>query len=219
VLSHGSASVLWGLLRPLDGPIHVSVPSHTGRGKRKGIRLHRCPSLSAAVPGHHERPRPSLVTVRDRIPVTTVPRTLEDLLSSVPDHLHRRAIRQAELAGYSLGTTESDRTRSDLERDFLRFCRNHGLPTPEVNVRVGCLTVDFLWRAKRLVVETDGYHYHRGTTAFEDDHQRDLALRRRGFTVHRYTGAQLRDHPAEVVAELGEVLRGATGEASSVGAP
>lgn len=219
VLSHGSAAVLWGLLRPLDGPIHVSVPSHTGRGKRKGIRLHRCPSLTAAVPDHHERPRPSLTTIRNRIPVTTVPRTIEDLEGSIPDHLHRRAIRQAELAGHSLGATEADRTRSDLERDFLRLCRRHGLPAPEVNARIGRLTVDFLWRAQQLVVETDGYSYHRGSVAFEDDHARDLHLRRLGLTVHRYTGAQLRNYPAEVVAELGEVLGGGTGDAPAAGAP
>lgn len=219
VLSHGSAAVLWGLLRPLDGPIDVSVPSSAGRGKRKGIRLHRCPSLIASFPNPQGRPSSSLTTVRNRIPVTTVPRTIEDLQGSVPDPLHRRAIRQAELAGYSLPATESDRTRSDLERDFLRFCRNHDLPTPEVNVPIGRLTVDFLWRTHRLVVETDGYRYHRGATAFESDHARDLYLRRQGYTVHRYTGAQLRDHPAEVVAELGEVLGGPTGEATSAGAP
>ena len=46
VLSHGSAAVLWELLRPLDGPIHVSIPSTSGRTRRPGIHLHRSPSLS-----------------------------------------------------------------------------------------------------------------------------------------------------------------------------
>jgi hypothetical protein len=32
---------------------------------------------------------------------------------------------------------KTDRTRSDLERDFLRLCRRYRLPAPEVNVRVG----------------------------------------------------------------------------------
>lgn len=101
----------------------------------------------------------------------------------------------------------SDGTRSDLERDFLRFCRLHGLPAPEVNARVGRWEVDFLWRCRHLVVETDFHSYHRGSVAFEDDHQRDLDLRRLGYTVHRYTGAQLRSYPAEIAAELGEILR------------
>ena len=41
--------------------------------------------------------------------------------------------------------------------------------------------------------------------AFEDDHERELHLRRRGYAVRRYTGAQLDNYPAEIVVELGEV--------------
>jgi len=43
VLSHVSAAVLWELLKPIDGPIHVSVPSTSGRARRRGIHLHRTP--------------------------------------------------------------------------------------------------------------------------------------------------------------------------------
>ncbi|HEX6601246.1 MAG TPA: hypothetical protein VF030_01260, partial [Solirubrobacterales bacterium] len=142
-MSHGSAAVLWGLLKPLDGPIHVSVPTTSGRKTRRGIHLHRTPALAEA-------------TRRDRIAVTTVPRTIEDLQStSLPPHLIRRAKRQAELAGYRLGAIESERTRSDLEALFLEICRRYGIPMPEVNVRLGRWEVDFLWRSQRLVVETD----------------------------------------------------------------
>jgi very-short-patch-repair endonuclease len=97
-------------------------------------------------------------------------------------------------------------TRSDLELDFLGFCRRHHMPRPEVNVRVGGLLVDFLWPRARLVVETDDILYHRGSVAFEDDHLRDLRLRRLGYLVHRYTGAQLRRYPTEIAGELGEIL-------------
>lgn len=211
VLSHGSAAALWGLLRPIDGPVDVSVPSTSGRARRRGINLHRRvsltqPQLSTLSTGDEQSRQTPLVTERHRIPVTSVPRTVDDLRGAVAPSLVRRARRQAELAGHRLDG-ESDRTRSDLERDFLRFCRHHDIPVPEVNVRVGRYEVDFLWRDARLIVETDGYLYHRGATAFENDHDRDLMLRRQGYAVHHYTGAQLRDHPAEVVAELGEVLR------------
>jgi very-short-patch-repair endonuclease len=203
VLSHGSAAALWGLLRPFDGPIHVSVPSQGGRKSRRGIKVHRCASLS-----------PASTTRRNRIPATSVPRTLEDLRGSVPPRLHRRAVRQAELAGFALGPTiRGDRTRSDLEVDFLAFCRAHDLRLPEVNVQIGRWKVDFLWRDARLAVETDSYLYHRGSVSFEDDHARDLDLRRLGFTVRRYTGAQIRNHPAAVVADLREVLRTGYSEA------
>ncbi|MGE5407714.1 MAG: type IV toxin-antitoxin system AbiEi family antitoxin domain-containing protein, partial [Syntrophothermus sp.] len=45
VLSHRSAAALWGFLRPVDGPVDVSVPSRNGRAKRAGIRIHRCSTL------------------------------------------------------------------------------------------------------------------------------------------------------------------------------
>lgn len=109
------------------------------------------------------------------------------------------------MLGLSLGEEPcSDRTRSDLERDFLEICRRAGLPTPEVNVEVGPYLADFLWRERRLIVETDSYRYHRGRQAFMDDHARDLELRRLGFEVFRFSEEQV-DEEAKRVAEF---LRG-----------
>jgi|SRR5215203_428048 len=196
VLSHGCAAVLWGLLRPLDGPIHVSVPTTAGLKKRRGIHLHRTPAVGRTT------------TYRRNIPVTTVARTIEDLRrTSFPSRLIRRAIRQAELMGLRLDGIESDRTRSDLETFFLEFCRRHGLPEPEVNVKLGHWEVDFLWRTQRLVVETDCWTYHRGSVAFEDDHARELDLRTAGFEVLRFTDKQLEEEPARVLADVRRALQ------------
>jgi len=152
---------------------------------------------------------PVLVAVRRRIPVTTVARTLEDLRrSALRPSLVRRAIRQAEFLGMDLGDIETDHTRSDLERDFLRLCRRHRLPRPEVNVPIGSMTVDFLWRRRQLVVETDSYVTHGGSIAFEDDRARDLELRRLGFVVHRFSERQLELEPAAVAADVARALRG-----------
>jgi len=79
-------------------------------------------------------------------------------------------------------------------------------PAPQVNVRIGRWAVDFLWPGRRVAVETDGYRYHRGAIAFENDHARDLDLRRRGYDVRRFTGRQLRDEPAAIAADLWEAL-------------
>ena len=127
-LSHESAVVLWGLLRPIDGPVHVSVRSRSGRTPGEGIRLHRPRSFA-----------PSDLTRRSGIPVTTPNRTLLDLQRSRFDHfLLRHAIREAEHRKYKLDPRlRGDRTRSDLERDFLAFCRRHRIPPPQVNLRVG----------------------------------------------------------------------------------
>jgi hypothetical protein len=221
VISHTSAAVLWELLKPIDGPVHVTVPSTSGRSRRSGIHLHRCPSLK---PLQEPSPSPSysqqeggrggrlLATHRHNIPVTTVSRTLEDLNASslLPSHLIRRATRQAELKGYRLEHIESDRTRSDLETLFLAICRRYAIPRPEVNVKLGRWTVDFLWRAERVVVETDFFTYHRGSVAFEDDHARDLDLRSAGYTVLRYDDTQLENEPGRVAADVARALQEAS---------
>lgn len=156
MLSHRSAAELWGMLPERGGHPQVTVPGEGGKRRRKEIRVHRSRSL---VPTH--------VTMREGIPVTTPGRTLSDLgLTITPDEL-RRARRQAEFLNLPLGDEyRPDRTRSDLERDFLALCRRSGIPDPEVNVSIGPYTVDFLWLSAEFVVETDGYGAHRGWQAF-----------------------------------------------------
>ncbi len=222
VLSHGSAASLWGLLKPIEGPIHVSVPSTSGRSRRPGLHVHRClalspsraqPSSSPSYPpaegGRGRRPpaTPALTTHRDNIPITTVPRTIEDLrASSLPEYLIRRAIRQAEFKGLRLDGIETDRTRSDLEAAFLALFAAHRIPLPEVNPKLGRYEVDFLWRAQRLVVEADSWTYHRGSVAFETDHARDLDLRQQGYAVLRFTDRQLEAEPERIAADIRQEL-------------
>lgn len=218
VLSHVSAAVLWELLRPIDSPVHVSVPSTSGRARRRGIHLHRSPSLNPSLaepspspscsPGRGGRRGRLLTTRRHNIPVTTVNRTLEDLerTSLLSPHLVRRATRQAEIKGHRLEHLESDRTRSDLETLFLDICRRYSIPHPEVNVKLGRWTVDFLWRSHNLVVEIDSWTYHRGSVAFEDDHARDLDLRQQGYAVLRFEARQLEGEAARVAADVQRAL-------------
>jgi hypothetical protein len=85
--------------------------------------------------------------------------------------------------------------RSPLEVDFLSLCRKAGLPLPHVNVLAEGHLVDFLWPASRVVVETDGYFYHRDPLAFERDHERTVALQVAGYVVHRTTRLMLNSDP------------------------
>lgn len=192
VLSHRSAAALLDLLPDAGRLADVSVPHRSVRAKRKGVSLYRSRSLTGEMVVRHRG-----------IPVTTPARTIADLKRVVPAWEWRKAVRQAEFEELDLGAVfETERTRSDLEADFLRLCRRHGFPAPEVNVKVGGWTVDFLWREHRIAVETDFYGYHRGRVAFQDDHARDLALRRHGLDVRRYSEQQLNEQPEAVVADL-----------------
>jgi hypothetical protein len=124
VLSHRSAAALWKLLPSQPGMSHVTVPSHAGRKRRKGIHLHRSTSL-----------HPAQTTLRMGIPVTTPARTLADLRRCATEDELREARRRAELRGYHIGDaarTAPDMTRGELERQFVRLCHRHGFPRPEV---------------------------------------------------------------------------------------
>ena len=198
VLSHTSAAALWGFLRPIQGPTHVTVATVVRRRSRPGLRIHRSRTLT-----------PSHSTRRHGIAVTTPARTIEDVRTEVEPYLFRRALRQAELAGHRVPhLSATKRTRSDLELLFLALCDDHGLPRPLVNHRIHGHLVDFFFADHRLAVETDSWEYHRGSVAMEDDHARDLALRAHGIETRRYTGAQLERAPDAVAADLRTVFDG-----------
>jgi hypothetical protein len=196
VLSHTSAAALWQFLRPIPGPLHVTLGAAVRRKPRPGLQFHRSRTLTS-----------SHVTHRYGIAVTTPARTIEDIRGTIEPHLFRRALRQAELAGHRvphLSTTK--RTRSDLELLFLALCEDHGLPRPLVNQRVHGYLVDFFFAGHLVAVETDSWEYHQGSVAMEDDHARDLALRGHGIETRRYTGDQIEATPEAVVTDLKQAL-------------
>ena len=98
------------------------------------------------------------------------------------------------------------RTRSELENAFLRLCERHRIPIPAVNVMVEGWLVDAVWVDRRVVVELDGNRGHRTPAQLERDHSRDLQLRAAGFTVVRYTWAQVTEQARVVAADLRRLL-------------
>jgi very-short-patch-repair endonuclease len=201
VVSHRSAAALWGMLPPHNGPIEVTLATDSGRTKRRGIRVHRSPSFDAR-----------LSTRRFGIPITKPPRTFRDLHRTVPQPVYRRAVRRALdlrlIASVDLEPEEAF-TRSNLELLFLRFCRRHRLPAPEVNARAAGYEVDFLWRGPRVVVETDSFRHHGHRAAFESDRARDARLQSLGYRALRFTWRQITETPDEVAHTVRIVLNAA----------
>ncbi len=203
VLSHRSAAELWTLLTVGQGPVHVTVMGRDGRLRRRGLIIHRSPSLTSGDVSRHKR-----------VAVTAPARTIADLRRAGRVGDLRRALRQAAYLGLELGSEgerhrghgRTGRERGELERLFLRLCHAHGLPLPHVNVPIGRYTVDFVWPEHNLAVETDDWRGHRGRQAFEDDRMRDAFLRLRGFEVLRFTWRQIENDPASVVAVLRRYL-------------
>jgi len=194
-----------------------------GRGGSAGVTVHRTRSL-------HPEDR----ALRDGIPVTSVARTLLDYAEVVYPPRLARAFEEADrlrlvdmkalerLMARSHGrhglvplqalVSEAWRplpeTRSELERVFLELCRDAGLPAPQANVMLAGLEVDALWPRERLVVELDGFAFHRTRAAFERDRRRDAALQLAGYRVLRLTARRLAEEPAAVVGLVRSLLPG-----------
>jgi Protein of unknown function (DUF559) len=113
---------------------------------------------------------------------------LADLRRTISAREWRAALREAEYLRLPLdGLFAPDGTRSEPEARFLALCRRHHLPPPEVNVTLGPYTVDFLWRAQRLIVEVDTYGTHGGRAMFHADRVRDAWLKSQGWQTLRVT--------------------------------
>ena len=91
---------------------------------------------------------------------------------------------------------------SPLEIDFVLLCERFGVSLPEPNVRIGRWRPDMLWREARLIVELDGEDAHRTAAQLATDERRSADLRRRGFTVIRFTWDQVHSESAAVAADL-----------------
>ncbi len=97
-------------------------------------------------------------------------------------------------------------TRSEAERRVLDLVRAARLPVPGTNSRVRGHEVDFHWRSERLILEVDGYAYHRSRAAFERDRRRDAELGAAGLRVLRVTWRQVVGEPEALVARLAQAL-------------
>lgn len=97
-------------------------------------------------------------------------------------------------------------TRSELETRFPTLIREAGLPEPSVNVVVAGFMVDFYWPSSRLVVELDGYAFHRSRRGFEDDRAKDVQLQLAGCRVLRPTDRRLRAQHGAICDDVARAL-------------
>ena len=204
-ISYRSASVVHSL-RASYWKVELTLPVY--RPNRPGLVLHRGTPLAVDIEG---------------LPVTTLEQTLLDLADVLNPRQLETAINQADhnldygklqtllltangrrgisplhdaLDAHALGQTL---TESELEEEFLRLLRDHGFKQPQTQQYILGYRCDFVWPAERMVIETDGAHWHKHR---ERDAQKDRELRGGGWTVDRVTYRQVFFRPAEVVLIL-----------------
>jgi very-short-patch-repair endonuclease len=218
-LSHSTAIALCGLG---DRPELVHVTTAADGRPHRGVLRHR-----ATIPPEDEAQRHGL-------PITAPARTLLDVASSMPAVELQRLIEEAQvqrlvtrrqledaldrgagragapnLRAVLARDDEPAFTRSEGEERLRALLRAARLPMPRTNVRIGRWEVDALWQEQRLVVEIDGYKFHRTRAAFERDRRKDAELLTLGYRVIRITWRQLVDEPHAVVATLAAALSAA----------
>jgi very-short-patch-repair endonuclease len=157
---------------------------------------------------------------RDGIPVTGVARTLVDLASVATSGELRKALEEAErqrsfdLAEIERAMAATARrrgkghaamqsalaelraigthvTRSELEDHFVALVDAHDLARPLTNHWVERMEVDACWPRERVVVELDGWGAHATRRAFQQDRERSNDLTAAGWTLLRFTWADV----------------------------
>lgn len=218
VASHASAAHLWDFLTHYEPPPEITLPQ--GDRRPRGVRTHRCPSLQSQD-----------ITRQRGVPTTSAARTVLDLAPRLaPKQLTRivnearrsRHLRMPALADlldrnpYHPGTKllkpfagdSANPTRSGFEDDFRAFVARYGLPTPEINVDLNGREVDVLFPEHKVIVEVDGWDFHKDRDAFEDDRERDAEHLRLGFLTVRITKQRFAGAPDREAARLQEILEG-----------
>lgn len=220
VISHRAAAQMTHLIALIPGPPHVTIPERRTL-HRPGIVIHRSRDLP-----------PSQVTTRFGIRVTTPERTLLDFASEASPYELRDAVRaarrkdildvplSAEMCRKARGRRGVGRladllaedhgpiadTRSPLEDLFLPICADFGIRYPKASAPVLDFEVDCLWLPERLVVELDGWEFHKSREAFEADRRRDIRLGLAGYPVQRLTNERLTQDRAAVARDVSAML-------------
>src|SRR3954451_9402782 len=210
-LGHRSAASLWKFGKEHDDYIDVSVRRST-EARMRGVRCHRRPTLP-----------PTVIATRLNIPLTQPVQTFLDLATVTGPKGLERAINEAD----KRDVIDPDTLRKGLDahagepgvRPLRRILDKHtfrlsddelellfrplaaaaGLPTPLTKVKVNKFEVDFFWPGLGLVVETDGWRYHRTPAAQTRDALRFQTHTAAGLTPLRFSHWQVKYEPDHVL--------------------
>ena len=185
-----SAGAHHGLIRNSSALIDVATPR---RVRQPGIRAHTlaladvdrterlgipCTSIARTLLDVAARRPTVLPALEQAVRIETFDlRAIDDVLARNPGARGARRLRLA----LAVVTAGGPKFRSEFERRFLPITRAAGMPGPLVNHTIvlegGAIEVDFFWPDLNLVVEVDGFRFHRDRGAFRNDRRRDRGSR------------------------------------------
>ena len=218
VLGFASAAELWGITTERSGRVHVIVPHARRVASPPQTQVHR-----VVLP-------PGQVREHDGLPVTTRAWTVVDQLAVLPareaGRLADRALQRRWITGRDLdrrlrdspgrpGNTQlrqlaasaCDGAAAESERRLHRLLRSAGIRGWQANYPVWVdgeliAVVDVALIASRIAIEVDGMAYHVDVDRFRRDRSRQNDLAALGWTVLRFTWADLTERPGYVIAMI-----------------
>lgn len=213
-LCHGSAAALWGIGKERGSRIDVLIRRRSDL-RRPGIRARIRLGITARD-----------ITERHGIPATTPVRTLIDQATELAPNRLERMVNEAdkhdvidpEALRAALDDYAGERgvkplralldrltfrlSDTELEVLFRPIAATAGLPVPLTKEMVNGFEVDFYWPNLGLVVETDGWRYHRTASAQARDALRDQTHTAAGLTPLRFSHYQVAHEPQHVLRIL-----------------
>jgi hypothetical protein len=219
IVSHETAALLWGWEVPLlgeDPRVHITVGPGARLRHRRDRRIH-----FSSVPAPETRRRHGIV-------VTSASRTWMDLAAVVPPAallavtdqmlargfpedefpaiLRRSAGRRGVATARRVAARGDAKAGSPMESVLRWLLLEAGVSPPVLQhvVRSGGRfvgQVDMAWPDRRVLVEFDG-NVHRDRKVFVDDVRRQNGLVLAGWTVLRFTSADVLGRPEQVVRAI-----------------
>jgi very-short-patch-repair endonuclease len=225
VVSHLTAAVLWGVAVPMqsqdDARIHLTVATGSAVRGRSDRVIHRSPVV------------PEEVTSRIGFTLTTPERTWRDLaavltppaLLAVTDQLlgfwctaadlarqlDRRPTGRGSARARLVLPVGNPKAESPMESVLRWLLHAAGIPAPELQFVITTVRGEFIgaadmaWPERKVLVEFDG-NVHRDRRVFVNDLRRQNRLVAEGWTVLRFTSADVYGRPDDVVAAIRRAL-------------
>lgn len=224
VVSHATAAALWGLaipLQPDDPKVHVTVATGSAVRGRADRFVHRSPLTAGEVT---ERLGFRLTTPerswRDLAAVLTPPALLavtDQLLnfwcttSDLQRQLDFRPTGRGSARARQVLPVANRRAGSPMESVLRWLLHAAGVPAPGLQhaiwTPIAVFHADLAWPERKVLVEFDG-EVHRDRRVFVEDLRRQNALIAAGWTVLRFSSADVLGRPDEVVAQILRALGG-----------
>ncbi|MEX2393756.1 MAG: hypothetical protein WD826_04670, partial [Actinomycetota bacterium] len=205
-----------------DGPISVTVPAGSGSG----------PSTIAACRSTLNGPTER--TVRDRVPIARVNRTLLELARCLPfaalESAVDAAIRQrlttpkglldylagrsgkgvGDLRGIARDRVEFGVHDTSFEADAERVLLDHGLPRPRRQVWFSSngrrWRFDLAYPEQRVAVEPSGESPHWGRDRWQHDHDKRIAAKQARVNMLEFTWDDVHERPLYFVTAVADAL-------------